>query len=248
MHPLVLLHAFPFSAAMWWPQVVGLDQLGVTIHSLDQRGFANGAPDPGSYTLDDVADDVARFIEEKNLGRVVLGGISMGGYVAQRFLARHGERLAGLILSDTKATPDTEEGKKNRAALAAKVRAEGSGAAIQATIAKILAPRTIAESPGVAGFVRGLGETRGREATARALEAMAARPDSTADLARAKVPVLVLVGEEDALTPPSDAEAIARACPTARLKRIPASGHLANLEAPVAWNRAVLSFLLDLTI
>ncbi|MEZ0228557.1 MAG: alpha/beta fold hydrolase [Planctomycetota bacterium] len=248
MHPLVLLHAFPFSSAMWYPQRAGLEPLGVRILGHDQRGFANGAADPSSYSLDDVADDVARFLDAEKLDRVVLGGLSMGGYVALRFLARHPGRLAGPILSDTKATPDTEEGKKNRAALAAKVRAEGAGAAIQATMAKLLAPRTIAERPEIAGFVRGLGETRGREAVARGLEAMAARPDSTADLARAKVPVLIIVGAEDSLTVPSDAEAMARAHPAARLRKLPGAGHLANLEDPLGWNRAVLSFLLDVAI
>src|SRR5436309_3203114 len=121
--PLVLLHAFPFSSAMFAPQRAGLELAGVRLFALDQRGFAPGAGDPGAYTLDDVA----------------------------------------------------------------------------------------------------------------------------ADLARVRVPVLALVGEEDTLTPPSDAEAIARTASNARLRKIPRAGHLSNLEAPLAWNRAVLSFLLDVT-
>lgn len=246
--PLVLLHAFPLSSAMWYPQRIGLEAAGVRVFTPDQRGFANGAPDPGAYSLDDAADSVARFLDDEKLERVVLGGLSMGGYVALRFLARHGGRLAGLVLSDTKATPDSEEGKKGRAALAQKVRAEGAGAAVQATIGKLLAPSTAAEHPEIAGFVRALGETRTRESVARALEAMAARPDSTADLARAETPLLVLVGADDALTPPSDAEAIARTAKDARLRKLQGAGHLANLEAPIAWNRAVLSFVLDLAI
>lgn len=246
--PLVLLHAFPLSSAMWYPQVAGLDTAGLRVLAPDQRGFANGAAEPGAYSLDDAADDVARFLDAERLGRVLLAGLSMGGYVALRFLARHGDRLAGLVLSDTKATADSEEGKKGRAALAAKVRAEGASAAVQATIGKLLAPGTAADRPEIVGFVRALGESRSKEAVARALEAMAGRPDSTADLARAKTPILVIVGESDALTPPADAEAIVRAAKGARLRSLRGAGHLANLEAPVAWNRAVLSFVLDLPI
>jgi pimeloyl-ACP methyl ester carboxylesterase len=243
--PLVLLHAFPLAAGMWRPQRSGLAPLGVRVFTPDQRGLGGG-PDPAAYTLDDVADDVARFLDANKLDRVVLGGLSMGGYVALRFLARHPGRLAGLILSDTKATPDSDEGKKGRAALAAKVRAEGAAAAIAATLPKLLGPHTHADAPELVGFVRGLGESRPKEAVARALEAMAARPDSTPDLAKARVPVLVLVGEDDLLTPVADAEALARTAPGARLRKIARAGHLASLEAAADWNRLAFSFLLDL--
>lgn len=213
----------------------------------DQRGLALGASDPGPYTLDDVADDVARFADERKLDRFVLGGLSMGGYVALRFVARHADRLAGLVLSDTKAGADTDEGKKGRAALAAKVRAQGPGVAFADLQEKLLGKETRAVKPEVVGFARGLADSRSREGIARAAEAMAQRPDSTADLARFAGPLLVLVGEDDPITPPSEAEKLAAAVRGARLKKIPAAGHLANLEAPDAWNRAVLSFLLEIS-
>src|SRR5260221_13280815 len=108
---LVLLHAFPFSSGMWLPQVAGLGTSGVPVLTPDQRGLANGAADPGPYTLDDVADDVARFLDEQGLGKVVLGGLSMGGLAALRLLARRGGRRRGLGLSRPAARRESEEGE-----------------------------------------------------------------------------------------------------------------------------------------
>jgi pimeloyl-ACP methyl ester carboxylesterase len=242
--PLVLLHPFPLSQAAWLPQRA-LAAAGVRLYTPDQRGLANGASDPGAYSLDDAADDVLRYLDERGLSRVVLGGLSMGGYVALRFLARHPGRLAGLILSDTRSGADGEDAKKGRAALAAKVRAEGAGAAVAANLPKLLGKTSHERRPELVGFVRALGESRPKEGVARALEAMAGRPDSTPDLAKAGCPVLALAGEEDVITPPAEAEAMARTAPQGRVRLLPGAGHLANLEAPAEWSRAVLSFLLD---
>ncbi|MBI4953031.1 MAG: alpha/beta hydrolase [Myxococcales bacterium] len=238
--PLVLLHAFPLASAMWRPQRLGLSAFGMDIFTPDQRGMGGGA-EPGPYTLDDAADDVAHLLDRSGLGRVVLGGLSMGGYVALRFLARHPDRLAGLVLSDTKATADSPDVARARAELAARVRFEGSQTAVAANLPKLLGKHTHEEAPELVGFVRALGDSRPKEAVARALEAMACRPDSTPDLAKSQVPVLVLVGEDDALTPVADAEALVRAAPRARLRRLPRAGHLSNLEAAPEWNRHVLS-------
>lgn len=244
--PLVLLHAFPFASAQWLPQRCGFEALGIRVLTPDQRGLGSGAADPGPYSLDDAADDVARVLDGHGLERVVLGGLSMGGYVALRFLARHPGRLAGLVLSDTKAGADTEDGRKARAATAAKVRAEGSHVAFEDAKEKLLARTTHEEKPEIVGFCRALAQSRPREGVARATEAMAQRPDSAPDLARARVPLLAIAGEADPITPVAEAEKIAAAVPGARLRTIPRAGHLANLEAPDAWNRAVLAFLWEL--
>lgn len=240
--PLVLLHAFPLSSAQWLPQKVGLEASGLTVYTPDQRGMGQGGEAPASYTLDQAAQDVAALMDQKGIDKIILGGLSMGGYVALRFAAQYPERLAGLILSNTKTAADTEEGKKAREALAKKVRAEGAKAAVEAFLPKLLGKKTQEEHPEIVGLVRALGESRSKEAVARALEAMAQRPDSAQALSQLTVPCLILVGQEDGITTVADAEMMAKKTQKSTLKILPGVGHLSNLEAPAAWNQEVLSF------
>jgi len=219
---------------MWLPQ----RGLGAVL-TPDQRGFG-GAPLPDGATPDlaVAADDVAALLDSRGLDRVVLGGLSMGGYVAMAFLRRYADRVAGLILADTKAGADTAEAATNRLRVADAVTAAGSARDFVAG----LTPKLVAD-PDIADTLAAEYGDVPAPAVAWAQRAMAARPDSFDVLSRVSVPALVVVGEQDQLTPASDAEAMASALPGATLVRVPAAGHLSNLDAPEAFNDAVRSFL-----
>jgi pimeloyl-ACP methyl ester carboxylesterase len=243
--PLVLLHAFPLNASMWAPQ---REQFSGSWRVLcpDQRGFG-GSPllDGGAPSVDTLADDLAAVLDAKRIDEpVALGGLSMGGYVAMAFWRRHRERVAALVLADTKATADTPEAAANRERIATEVVAAGSSAQlVDEMLPKLIGTTTRLERPLVQGRVKAMIESAPPYAVAWAQRAMAARPDSLADLRTVDVPALVIVGAEDESSPPSDAEAMVEALPKSTLVTLPRAGHLSAMEAPDDFNSALEEFL-----
>ncbi|MCA1711470.1 MAG: alpha/beta hydrolase [Actinobacteria bacterium] len=240
--PLVLLHAFPLSSAMWLGQREGLGHRCRVI-TPDQRGFGGSELGDEPPSLDACADDVAELLDRLALDRVVLGGLSMGGYVAMAFLRRHPDRVAALVLADTKASADPEPVRANRERIAAAVLAEGSTVLQDEVLPTLLGTTTMASRPGVLGRVRGLVQAAPSEAVAWAQRAMAARPDSLDTLRGYDGPALVLVGEQDLLSPVADAQAMADALPQGRLAVLPEAGHLTAVETPEAFTEQVAGFL-----
>jgi pimeloyl-ACP methyl ester carboxylesterase len=245
--PVVLLHAFPLSAAMWLEQRNGLSDLARVV-TPDLRGFG-GSPLAYGETpsLDAMADDVVGLLDRLGLDQVVLGGLSMGGYVAMAVLRRAPERVSALVLADTKATADPEAARDNRERIAAAVLEEQSPRVLlEDVLPSLVGDTTMRERPLVHGRVRALVESAPPAAVAWAQRAMAARPDSLDTLRSAAVPALVVVGDEDALAPPADAQVMVDALPSGRLVRIPRSGHLTAVETPDEFTVAVRDFLTSL--
>ncbi|MGE5126196.1 MAG: alpha/beta fold hydrolase [Betaproteobacteria bacterium] len=239
---VLLLHAFPLGRFMWDPQWETLAQ-GRRLLRFDVRGFGGSDPADGPLTMERIADDAAALLDLLGIERAVVGGCSMGGYAAFAFVRRHPQRLAGLVLQDTKAGADSDEARRGRLALGRRVLDEGARAAADAFLPKLLGETTQREQPQLVSRLRARILALRPEAIAAALHGLAARPDSRATLATIRVPTLVLVGEEDVLTPPEEAEAIAREVPGARLALVPGAGHLANLENPRAVNEQLDAFL-----
>jgi pimeloyl-ACP methyl ester carboxylesterase len=236
---VVLLHAFPMIADMWRPQLERVPQ-GWRYLAPDVRGF--GASPGGSRrpSMDDYAADVEATMDALGIESGAIGGLSMGGYITFALHRRAPERLTQIILADTKAEADTPEGRENRRAMSALVNSEGVGAVADRMLPRLLSSK--ADSRLVRTVRHGI-EQNTPEGLDGAIHAMMERPDSTPDLARIKVPVLVIVGEEDALTPPADSERIQRATGRSQLVVLPGVGHLSNLEAPDAFSTALENFL-----
>lgn len=243
--PLVLIHAFPLNRAMWGPQVAALRDL-FTVITPDLRGFGESDVPSEPLTIDDYALDIVRLLDALGHRRVALAGCSMGGYVAFRIVARAPERVRALLIADSRAEPDTEEGRQRRWAAIERIEREGASGFIEEFAVNLVGPTTKAQRPGVMAAVRQIIGTPHPRSLTTALAAMAERPDSRPMLPSLAIPALVVVGEEDALTPPASSEAMAQAMPRARLVKIPSAGHLANLEAPEAFNRASREFLSSL--
>ena len=241
--PLVLLHAFPLARAMWRPQLGELARDWRVI-APDLRGFGGTSPFSGTPSLEQMAEDVAALLDALGVAEpVVLGGLSMGGYVTLAFVRRHAARLRGLVLADTRADADSPEGKANRDRLIAFARAHSPRDVIDQMLPKLVSEATRTRHPDVVEEVRRIAAAQTPEGIIGALAAMRDRPDSTPLLGRIAVPALVVVGGADALTPPAVAQGLAAALPDARLATIEWAGHLSNLEQPEAFNAAVRSFL-----
>lgn len=238
---IVLVHGFPLTAAMWRAQLPALGTGVWRAVAPDLRGFGRT---PGAIaSVDEAADDLLALIDTLGADRVVLGGFSMGGYVALAFMRRHAARVQGLMLVDTKAEADGEEARKGRYALADRVRAEGKGIVIEAMLPRLVADATLSGRPDVVQAVLDVESGATQDGIIGALKAMAERPDSSSGLPALVCPTLVIVGHDDVITPVADAERMAGAIPGAKLVVIPDAGHLSPMEHPAAVNAAMTEWL-----
>jgi 3-oxoadipate enol-lactonase len=245
--PVILLHAFPLTAEMWRPQLASVPD-GWRFIAPHLRGFGGTLPpsraDGGAAAIDDYAADVGSLMDALEIESAMIGGLSMGGYVAFALFRQEPARFAGMVLADTRSRADTPDGRAARTAMRTLVGERGASAVADQMLPKLLSERARREQPDVVALVRGLIERQTPEGIDAAIAAMMDRPDATADLAQINCGTLVLVGEHDAITPPAEAEAMQQALSRATLAVIPDAGHLSNLEQPEAFSRALADFLL----
>jgi pimeloyl-ACP methyl ester carboxylesterase len=239
--PVVLLHAFPLSADMWRPQLERVPE-GWRFLAPDLRGLGPTGG-PAAATLDDMAGDVAGLLDVLGIERAAIGGLSMGGYVTFALFRRGRERFTAMILANTRAAADSEEGRAAREKMSVLVREKGAAAVADQMLPKLLGPASHASRPELAARVRALIEANPPEGIDGAIQAMKSRPDSTPLLAEVACPALVLTGDEDALIPGSESAAMQRLLPRAQLVTIPGAGHLSSMEAPEAFSSALENFL-----
>jgi pimeloyl-ACP methyl ester carboxylesterase len=242
--PVVLLHAFPLARTMWAPVVDRLAAASVPVLSIDLPGLGD-SPVPGDVPdLDLSADAVVALLDRYEVTRAVVGGVSMGGYVALAIARRYPLRLAGLALVDTKAEADDPDARANRERIAKAVLGEAGTRALAPMIDSLLGPTSHSRRLELVRRVAdGLAAAR-PEGVAWSQRAMAARPDATGSLAAVQVPVAVVVGAEDTLTPPERAHRLAGGLSDAVLSVLPGAGHLSPLEAPDAVAGAVIALML----
>ncbi len=245
--PIVLLHAFPLSREMWRPQIDALRN-DYRVIAPDLRGFGGTGRFDGLPSIMQLADDVARLLDKLGLTKpVVLGGLSMGGYVALAFARQYPARLRGLILADTRAEADNDESKANRDKLIAFARSHTVVEVLEQLLPKLIGEETRTQRPLVVETVRRIASAQAIDGVIDALAALRDRPDATPHLAKINVPTLVIVGAADLLTPPGMAKTLVNGIPGAHLAVVNGAGHLANLEKPDEFNVALRSLLQSLT-
>lgn len=240
---VVLLHPFPVSAEIYRADA---DVLSGTLRVLapSMRGFGTSTrfEDATAPSVDALADDVASFLDALGVEEpVIVGGISMGGYVALAFARRHAGRLRGLLLADTRAEPDSAEARELRERNIARVRGGDLAGFVEAQIPKLVSAASLAVREAIPDQLRALALQSAPEAVVDALRTLRDRPDARPGLAAITVPTTVLVGGEDVITPVDAARFMASAIPDARLEIVAGAGHILNLEAPHAFREAVMA-------
>jgi 3-oxoadipate enol-lactonase len=240
--PVVLLHGYPFNRSMWREQTEALAE-SYRVITPDLRGLGESEGTQDAAAMIEMARDTAALLDHLQIDRVVLGGLSMGGYVALAFVRRFPLRVRALVLADTRPQADTEEARRAREEQAVKILEEGMSAVADDFLKKALAPQTLKEQPEIVARVREMILSTNPVGAAAALRGMAERSDQTNFLPNILAPTLILVGSEDKLTPPRDAELMRREIRGSRLEVIEGAAHVSNIERPAAFNRALLEFL-----
>ena len=242
--PVVLLHGFPFNRTMWRGQAQAVGEAWRFITpDLRGQGDTSLGETEGAATMEEMAADVAALLDELGVGRAVVGGLSMGGYVALAFCRAFPERVRALVLADTRAGADTDEARRTREENARRALSEGMAPITDAMLPKLLSAETREHRPEIVERVREMMLATKPEGAAAALRGMALRHDQTDLLREIEAPALIVVGSEDAVTPPSEAEAMNAEIKDSRLVRIEGAGHLSNVERPEEFNLALVEFL-----
>lgn len=236
--PIVWIHGFPLSSGVFE------DQLAIrnVRHIMpDLPGFGQSRASVGNVTIDDYARLMIEVLDQRGIDQSVFAGLSMGGYICFAIARLAPARMRGLILIDTRETPDDDKGREGRFASIEQVNRAGTTApVVEAMLPKMITPQA---PDALRERVREIMTSASSGGVTAALRAMAVRPDSTAILPGIAVPTLVVVGDHDTITPPADAERMAAAIPRARLVRIRDAGHLSNIEKPEEFNRVVAGFV-----
>ncbi len=242
---LLLIHGFPLDHTLWDPQQKALSN-AADVLAPDLRGFGSNNANGALVTMETFAKDLHELLDRNGAGRVVLCGLSMGGYIAMAFLEQWPERVEALILCNTRSTADTAEGKEGRVATARDAQEKGSAVIARAMVPKVLSASTRSQRPDIVAHVEAMMARQHPDAISAASLGMAQRPDRTAVLRAVKVPTLIITGEVDELMPLPTSRAMADAIPGAHLVVLPNVGHLSNVEAPELFNTTVRDFLSSL--
>ncbi|MGO9115650.1 MAG: alpha/beta fold hydrolase [Thermoguttaceae bacterium] len=241
--PIVLIHGFPMDHSIWAQQVQSLASRYRVI-TPDLRGFGHSSVTPGKVTVEQWADDLAAMLDALKITEpIVLGGLSMGGYVAFRFFQAHRSRLAALVLCDTKAAGDSPQAAAGRLETAQRTEREGSQFLADTMLPRLLASATLDGKPDVVDRLRQIilaGDRIGYAATSRGL---AERPNFAPLLPQINCPTLLIVGRQDAISTVAEMNAMARTIPGSRIVEIDGAGHVTPLEAPGEVTAAIEQFL-----
>ena len=241
---VVLLHGFPLDRSMWTHQRASIGSIYRLI-TPDLRGHGRSAAPDGVYSVDEMADDVIETLDALQLTEpVVLGGLSMGGYIALSIAERYPERLKGLMLINTRAAGDDPEAARKREEQANAIEASGDiEPLVVASLGKLFAEATTQAHPEVVRRLHSHMSHTPARAVVGALRGLATRPDRTGFLPGIAIPTLVVAGLEDAIVPIAEARAMAAAIPGSHFVAVPHAGHLAPLENHQATDAAILGFL-----
>jgi len=242
--PIVLIHGFPFSSEMWVPQVEFLKEK-FRIITYDIRGHGKSDVGDGQYALEFFVDDLVGLLDHLGIKKAVACGLSMGGYIALRAAERNPERFSALILCDTSSLPDSNEAKLKRASQVKAIKAQGLQAFTESFLSAVFAKQSVSSGLGSIKTISDIILSNSPVGVCGTLLALACRTDTTPSLSKINVPVLILVGEHDPITPPQTAQMMHDNIRNSKLHIIGGAAHMSNLENTGDFNRHLGNFLHD---
>lgn len=241
---VVLVHGFPLDRRIFAAQLESLSANHRLI-TVDLPGFGKSAA-MGPFSMQSLADAVHEHLKSIGALPCVLGGLSMGGYVALPFARTYAADLRGLTLIDTRAEADTAEGKTNRDRMIESARKHGVGAIVDAMFPKLMTEANVRADPALGARLREIMQSQNVEVLCNALAAMRDREDFIPILPQIKTPTLIIVGAHDAITPLDFAQRMHDGLPRSWLATIEGSGHIPTMEKPQRSNEAIARFLREI--
>lgn len=242
--PVVLLHGFPFTHAIWDAQIAALSA-SYRVIAPDLRGHGQSPPDGDVYPMETLAADVAAVLDEHDIDRAVWVGHSMGGYITMAALRTMPERVAAAGFVATHPHADPPEKRIQRVQSADKALMGAANEILLGMMAVLFAP-SLDRRSATAQRVYELMQQTKTKALSAALRGMAERPSSVETLKQIKVPALVIAGEADQIVDLDQAREMAYLLPEAAFHHIPDAGHMVMVEQPDATTQALHTFLNDL--
>lgn len=235
---VVLLHPFPLNRH-FWAGVLPTLSARYRVITPDLRGHGESELGEGPTTMAKMAADLERLCRELEVSRALFVGVSIGGYVMLEFWRQHRERVGALVLSNTRAGAETEEGKANRLRIAEQVLREGTAGLIEEMLGKLLSGTTRGSRPDIVDAARRMMQAMSPQDVAEVQRGMAERPDSIETLNTIKVPALVMVGAEEAR---GEAELMHQRISGSKLYALEKAGHYAAMEQPEEYARILRQF------
>ncbi len=241
--PVIFIHGFPFNKGMWKTQLAALSANHRCI-AYDVRGHGNSGAGEGEFSVTQFADDLISFMDLLEIKKSIVVGLSMGGYIVLNAIRKHPNRIAGLVLCDTQCAADTEEGRDKRKKTIAFIQKNGLSIYSEESLKNLFAPASFNSKKEEVQFIQNTILKTPAENICRTLQALANRQETCSSLADIKVPVSILVGSEDKITPPAGALKMQELIKDSELHIIDGAGHLSNLENPEQFNTHLKSFLI----
>lgn len=243
---ILFVHGFPFDHHMWDAQVEEFSN-GYHCITYDIRGLGQSSESDGQYTMESFVDDLEMVIDELNLDKPVLCGLSMGGYISLRAIERMENKMGALILCDTKSMTDDNQGKLKRASGIKTINVEGSEKFVEQFVPNCFSEKFIKEYSSEYQKVLNRSKQNGSVGLKGCLLAMAGRTDTTSYLSKISIPVLVICGKEDKLTPPDVMQSMAEKIKDSKFVVVENVGHMSPIESKDVVNKRMGDFLKGLS-
>ncbi len=239
---VLLLHAFPLSAAMWQPQIDALTKAGFTAIAPNAFGI-EGSEEKESWNFTDYAHELSNLLESLKIEKVTVVGLSMGGYQAFEFYRLYPEKTISLVLCDTRAEADAPEARTTREEFIKAVHGAGAEEAIRRMLPNYFASGTYTAKPELVTHVKDIIRKQPAKVITATMRAIMMRTDACPLLSTIHCPVLVLAGEDDKATPPETNKSISSRIPGAQFRLLADAGHISNMEQPEEFNRALFDHI-----
>jgi 3-oxoadipate enol-lactonase len=241
--PVLLVHGFPLHRQMWQPQIESLAKFARVI-AIDLRAHGGSDGKPEDFTIELFADDCLEFIDALGIKeKIILGGLSMGGYICLAFYRKYAERLAGMVLTATWAGADSNEAQANRDKSIAQVTEHGTTPLVASMLSRLFSPHSLAHNKPLVNQVEKIMNSIHLQTVIADLHALKVRPDSKALIPNINVPLCIIHGQDDQIIPLAEAQEMDRTAKNSSLHILPNAGHLLNLEQPDFFNTAIHQFV-----